>query len=123
MTVLFTTTQSKKKQYNSSKKSADIHKNIYTSRLFDFYEEGRVRKFLNPGNLVNHLVIGKHQRVPERLSLRDTGMQIYASKIERVGQRELVSVALQNTTSTANRSLIKLNLNDGWALPKIRKVT
>jgi len=122
-TVLFTTTQPKNKQRDLSKQSTDIHKNTYVSRLFDCYEEGCVKKFLDPGNLVNHLVVGKHQRLPERLSLRDTGIQIYASKLERVGQRELVSVALQNTTSTANRDSIKPNLTDGWALPKIRKVT
>jgi hypothetical protein len=50
-------------------------------------------------------------------------MQIYASKLERIGQRELVSVALQNTTSIANRDSTRSNLTDGWDLPKPRKVT
>ncbi|CAF3420316.1 unnamed protein product [Rotaria socialis] len=121
--VSFTKTQSKKKQHYSSKQSTDIPNNTFVSRLFDCYEEGCIKKFLNPGNLVSHLVVGKHQRLPERTSLRDTGMQIYASKLERVGQRELVSVALQNTTTTANRHAIRQNLSNGWALPKIRKVT
>jgi hypothetical protein len=121
--VLFATTQSKKKQRDLSKQSTDTHKNTYVSRLFDCNEEGCVKKFLNPGNLVNHLATGKHQRLPERTSLRDTGMQIYASKLERIGQRELVSIVLQNATGTRTLNSIKPNLTDGWALPKVRKVT
>jgi len=121
--LLFATTQSKNKQRDLSKQPTDIRKDTYVSRLFDCYEEGCVKKFFKPGNLVNHLVVGKHQRLPERISLRDTGMQIYASKLERIGQRELVSVALQNTTSIANRDSTRSNLTDGWDLPKPRKVT
>jgi hypothetical protein len=82
-----------------------------------------MKKFLNPGNLINHLATGNHQRLAERSSLQDTRMQIYASKLERIGQREIVSVVLQNATSTRSLDRIKSNLTDGWALPKTRKVT
>ncbi|CAF0886741.1 unnamed protein product [Didymodactylos carnosus] len=122
-TVLFVTPRSKSKQRDLSKQSTNIRTDTYVSRLFDCYEEGCVKKFLNPGNLVKHLATGKHQRLPERTSLRDSGVQVYASKPERIGERELVSVALQNTTGTANRDSIRPNLTDGWALPKIRTVT
>ena len=33
------------------------------------------------GNLVNHLTVGKHQRLLERASLRNTRMQIVCVKI------------------------------------------
>jgi hypothetical protein len=121
--VLFVTTQSKNKQRDLSKQSTDIHKNTYISTLFECNEEECVKKFLNPGNLVNHLATGKHQCLPERISLRDTGMQIYASKLERIGLREIVFLDLQNTVSIGNQDLIRPNLTDGWALPKVRKVT
>ena len=122
-TVLFATAQAKKKQRDLSKQYIDNHKNVYVSRLFDCYEEGYVKKFLNAGNLVNYLVAGKYQCIPERVPLRDTVMQIYASKLERISQKELVSVVLQPTAVTANRKSMMSHLTEGWALPKIRKVT
>ena len=122
-TVLFVTSHSKNKQRDLSKQSTNVRTDTYISRLFECYEEGCVKKFLKPGNLVNHLVIGKHQRLPERISLKDIGIQIYASKLERIGQRELVSVAIQSAVSNSNQDSIKSTLTDGWALPKVRKVT
>ena len=122
-TILFATAQIKKKQRDLSKQYIDNHKNVYVSRLFDGYEEGCVKKFLNAENLVNHLVAGKHQCIPKRVPLRDTGMQIYASKLGRIGQRELVSVVLQPTAVTANRNSMMSHLTEGRALPKIQKVT
>ena len=121
--VSFTTTPSKNKERDLSKRSTSTSQSAYVSHLFDCYEEGCIKKFLKPGNLVNHLITGKHHRLPERTSLRDTGIQIYASKLERIGQRELVSISLQNITNAANRDPITYNLIEGWALPKGRKVT
>ena len=121
--VLFTTPQPKNKQRDLSKQSTGTRKDTYISRRFGCYEEGCIKKFLNPGSLVNHLATGKHNRCPERSSVRDAGIQIYATKLERIGQRELVSLVLQNAISIDQRDSIKPNLANGWALPKIRKVT
>ena len=57
-----------------------------------------MKKFLRQDNIVKHLVAGRHERLLERNSLRDTGIQIFASKLERIGHRELVSVVLENNT-------------------------
>ncbi|CAF1444867.1 unnamed protein product [Didymodactylos carnosus] len=121
-TIPFTKSEPKSKQYHLSKPHTGTHEAAHVSRLFECYEEGCVKTFLRQGNLVNHLVAGKHQRLPERLSLRDTGMQIYASKLERIGQRELVSVVLRNTTDAVHLDSQSLKLPEGWALPKARKV-
>ena len=121
-TALFATAQTKNIPRDLPKRFTGISKNIYINRLFDCYEEGCVKKFLKPGNLINHLAAGKHQRLPERVSLRDAGTQMYASKLERAGQRELVSVALESTINTTNRTPILSNLTEGWVLPKLRKV-
>ena len=101
----------------------DTYKYSYTSRLFECYEEGCVKKFLYQGNLVNHLTVGKHQRLLERVSLQDTGMQIFASKLEKISHRELVSIVLENTTNFTKQTSHILNLTEGWALPKTRKFT
>ena len=39
------------------------YKYPYTSRLFECYEEGCVKKFLYQGNLVNHLTVGKYKEL------------------------------------------------------------
>ena len=105
------------------KQSNDTYKYPYTSRLFEYYEEGCVKKFLYQGNLVNHLTVEKHQCLLERFSLRDTGMQIFASNLERVSHRELVSIVLENTANFNKQTSHILNLTEGWALPKGRKIT
>ena len=64
-------------------------------------------------SLIIHLTVGKHQRLLERVSLRDTGMRIFASKLERVSHRELVSIALENTTNFTKQISHILNLTEG----------
>ena len=121
-TALFATAQTKNKPPDLSKRFIGTSKNIYINRLFDCYEEGCVKQFLKLGNLINHLAAGKRQSLPERVSLRDAETQIYALKLEEVGQRELISVSLESTINTTNRTPIRSNLTEGWALPKLRKV-
>ena len=119
----FVTTQTKIKQQNSTKQSNDVHKNGHVSCLFKRYEERRVKKFLYQENLAKHPIIRRHERLLQRNSLRDTGIKIFASKDERIGHRELVSIVLENNTKSTNRKTQVSNMTEGWALPKVRKVT
>ena len=40
--------------------------------------------FVKFGNLINHILVGKHRRVIEKLSLKDTAMKMYHSKLEEI---------------------------------------
>ena len=122
-TLMFATGQPRTEQRNPSNRSTDVRKDTNISRLFECYEEGCVKTFSYQGNLVNHLGTGKHYWLPERVPLWDTGMQIFASKLERIGQRELVSIVLQSNYDSNKQKSHTSNLVEGWALPKVRKIS
>ena len=73
--------------------------------------------------MIRHLAIGKHVRYIERLSLKDLGMQIYPSKLERIGDREMISILLENTASKSSSTSKRIILEEGWALQKSRQQT
>ena len=81
--------------------------------LFECVEEGCVKKFVYQGNMIRQLAIGKHVRYTERLSFKDLGMQIYASKLERIGDREMISVLLENTASKSSSTSKRIILEEG----------
>jgi hypothetical protein len=92
-------------------------------KLFECVEEGCVKKFIYQGNAIRHLITGKHERHVERLSLKDMGMQMYASKLERIGDREMISILLENTANKSSSTSTPMVLPEGWALPKPRRKT
>ena len=47
-------------------------------------EPGCIAEFVKFGNLINHTVVGRHYRVIEKHSLKDTAMIMYHSKLEKV---------------------------------------
>ena len=81
-------------------------------------EEGCTAEFVKYGNLINHILLGKHCRSIERASLKDTAMSMYFCKLEQVGNRHMISVDLsRKETNTVE----KTSLSKGWALP-VRKL-
>ena len=107
-------------------KSKDKEKDfkLKSSVLFECSEEGCIKKFLNYNNLVHHLATGNHVRKPERRLLTDTAMQLYQSKLERIGNEEMISLMLEtsNIENTIKfKEKFETDLREGWALLKERK--
>ena len=79
-------------------------------------EEGCTAAFVKYQNLINHIIIGKHIRSVEKISLIDTAMTMYHSRLE-VGNRRVISVDLTLTQKCDEDSSMP---SEGWALPKHR---
>ena len=79
---------------------------------------------MNYNNLVHHLATGNHVRKPERHLLTDTAMQLYQSKLERIGNEEMISLMLEtsNVENTIKfKEKFETDLREDWALLKERK--
>ncbi|CAF3854906.1 unnamed protein product [Rotaria sp. Silwood1] len=79
--------------------------------------EGCTAAFMKFGNLMNHILRGRHNPKPERFSLKDTAMKLYHCKLEEVGNRRMISIDIQE--KQINHAETR-PLSKGWALP-IRK--
>ena len=108
-------------------KSKDKEKDfkLKSSVLFECSKQGCIKKFLNYNNLVHHLATGNHVRKPERHLLIDTAMQLYQSKLEHIGNEEMISLMLdtsniENTIKFKNK--FETDLREEWALLKERKM-
>ena len=55
-------------------------------------EQGCTTTFVKFSNLINHILVGKHRRVIEKLSLKDTAMEMYHSKLEEIENRRIISL-------------------------------
>ena len=73
--------------------------------------------FITFGNYINHVLINDHSRIAEKLSLKDTTMKMYHSKLEEFESRRIISIDMNLTEAIADETHL---LPKGWALP-IRK--
>ena len=80
-------------------------------------EQGCTAEFVKFGNYINHILIGKHRCTIEKLSLKDTAMKMYHSKLE-VEKRRLVSIDMKLADAIVDETN---SLPQGWALP-LRKL-
>ncbi|CAF4855500.1 unnamed protein product, partial [Rotaria sp. Silwood2] len=100
-------------QEGQSSQNCNKQKNIYECDV----EPGCVAEFVKFGNYINHILIGKHRCTVEKLSLKDTAMKMYHSKLEEVENRRLISIDMKLTEAIDDETN---SLPQGWALP-IRK--
>ncbi|CAF3087470.1 unnamed protein product [Rotaria sp. Silwood2] len=98
---------------DESLQNCDKRKNIYECDV----EQGCTAEFVKFGNYINHILIGKHRCTVEKLSLKDTAMKMYHSKLEEVENRRLISIDMKLTEVIDDETS---SLPQGWALP-IRK--
>ncbi|CAF4700857.1 unnamed protein product [Rotaria sp. Silwood2] len=80
-------------------------------------EQGCTAEFVKFGNLINHILVGKHHRLVEKFSLKDTAMKTYHSKLEEVENRRIISLEM-NLIDIVEDEISPLS--EGWAL-SIRK--
>ena len=85
-------------------------KNLYECNA----EQGCAAEFIKLGNLINHILVGKHRRVIEKFSLKDTAMKTYQSKLEEVENRRIISLDLNLTDNVEDEMSLPPK---GWALP------
>ncbi|CAF1510927.1 unnamed protein product [Adineta steineri] len=88
-------------------------RNVYECNI----EQGCTAAFVKFGNLINHILAGKHHRMIERFSLKDTAMKMYHSKLEEVESRRIISLGM-DLVNTIEDEMDPLPTD--WALP-IRK--
>ncbi|CAF2137306.1 unnamed protein product [Rotaria magnacalcarata] len=105
-------------------KSREKESKLKSSVLFECNEEGCINKFLKYNNLVHHLATGKHVRKPAKHLLKDTAIQLYKSKLERMGNLEMISLMLETSNiedTIKSKEKFSTGLREGWALSKERK--
>ncbi|CAF4148956.1 unnamed protein product [Adineta steineri] len=77
-------------------------------------EQGCTAAFVKFGNLINHILVGKHHRMIERFCLKDMVMKLYHSKLEEVESRRIISLDM-DLVNTIEDEIDPLPT--GWALP------
>jgi hypothetical protein len=105
-----------------AKNSKDIEDKEFVG-LFMCPEEGCMSTFVKEGNLHNHLLYGKHDYAPQRISLRDAAIQSYQDKLENLHptpQFPILQEALQDFYQPDPEFQ---PLPMGWALKNQRKCT
>jgi hypothetical protein len=110
------------KQITVDTEDTDINQSI-KPRLFDCNEEGCIRLFHRRGNLLRHIATGNHLRRVEKLSLTDTAMTLYKSKLENNENQRTLSLEFEKIAFTPNEFRHLAPLLKGWALPAPRTVT
>jgi hypothetical protein len=100
-------------QDGESSQTCNKQKNIYECDV----EQGCTAEFVKFGNYINHILIGKHRRIVEKFSLKDTAMKMYHSKLEQVENRRIISLDMNLIDMVDDETS---SLSKGWALP-IRK--
>jgi hypothetical protein len=103
-------------------KETDVGQSI-KPRLFECNEEGCVCLFHRHGNLLRHIATGNHVRRLEKLSLTDTAMKLYKSKLEDNDNQRTLSLELEKITFNPSQFRHLASLQKGWALPAPRTVT
>ena len=101
-------------QEDESLQNYNKQKNIYECDV----EQGCTAEFVKFGNYINHILIGKHRFTVEKLSLKDTAMKMYHSKLEEVENRRLISIDMKLADAIVDETN---SLPQGWALP-VRKL-
>ena len=101
-------------QEDESLQKYNKQKNIYECDV----EQGCTAEFVKFGNYINHILIGKHRFTVEKLSLKDTAMKMYHSKLEEVENRRLISIDIKLADAIVDETN---SLPQGWALP-VRKL-
>ena len=76
-------------------------------------EQGCTAVLVKFGNLINHVLVGKHRRVIEKLSLKDTAMKMYHSKLEEIENRRIISLDMNLIYMIDDEISL---LSKGWAL-------
>jgi len=102
-------------------KETDAGQNI-KHRLFECNEEGCVCLFHRHGNLLRHIATGNHVRRLEKLSLTDTAMTLYKSKLEDNDNQRTLSLEFEKITFNPSQFRHLASLQKGWALPAPRTV-
>ena len=94
--------------------------NIFKSRLFYCGGEGCVLRYYRLRNLLRHIAIGNHLLRGENSCLTDLAMTLYHTKLEKVENRQLLSLELEKNAFDQKRFAHLSPLIEGWALPTTR---
>lgn len=100
----------------------DVRQSI-KPRLFECNEEGCVSLFHRRGNLLRHIATGNHLRRVEKLSLTDTAVTLYKSKLEDNENQRTLSLEFEKITFNPGQFQHLAPLQKGWAIPAPRTVT
>ena len=93
-----------------SSQTCNKQKNIYECDV----EPGCVAEFVKFGNYLNHIIIGNHRCVAEKVSMQDTAMKMYHSALVEVENRRMISIDMNLVDVVDDETT---PLSKGWALP------
>ncbi|CAF4028239.1 unnamed protein product [Rotaria sp. Silwood1] len=110
------------KQIAVDNEDTDVGQSI-KPRLFDCSEEGCICLFHRHGNLLRHIANGKHRRRVEKLSLTDTAMTLYKSKLENNENQRMLLLEFEKIAFNPGQFGHLAPLQNDWALPALRSVT
>ena len=88
--------------------------------LFECPEEACICSFIKYGNLLRHLAIGNHRRVPEKTTLLDTAKKLYHSKLMAGDSKTVISLSFQHALFNSSDFEEVPQLDMGWGLPVMR---
>jgi hypothetical protein len=90
--------------------------NVPQPKYFHCPEETCSASFDRCGNLLRHVLIGKHVHVPNRVTLRDHALQLYSNRIEDVERSRLIPIvgdAISSLRESTNDEAE--TVEEGWA--------
>ncbi|CAF1277391.1 unnamed protein product [Rotaria sordida] len=90
------------------------------TNLFECPEEACICSYIKYGNLLRHLAIGHHRKMPEKLILLDTAKKLYHSKLVAAENKTVISLSPQHALLDPNNFDQLPQLNMGWGLPVVR---
>ena len=102
-------------QEQESARTSIKQKNVYECDV-----DGCNAAFIKSGNYINHIVTNDRPSIAEKLSLEDTAMKTYHSKLEKVENRRIISMDVNLTKAIASETNL---LPQGWPLPTCKPNT
>ena len=77
---------------------------IKQTNVYECDVKGCNAVFIKFGNYINHIVTNDHPSIAEQLSLKDTAMRMYHSKLEKVENRRIISMDVNLTKAIADET-------------------
>ncbi|CAO4377340.1 unnamed protein product [Caenorhabditis nigoni] len=102
--------------------SPTIEEHVPDSTIGDLYacpHPGCSSTFLKFYNLEKHLLRGKHNLSPEKMSLRDHALNLFVKNLEDASNTERCPI-VANAIKEMKESTLDTDLKMGWALPEKR---
>lgn len=72
------------------------------------------------GNLLRHLALGDHHKIPEKITLLDTAKKLFHSKLANSENKRVISLSSEHILFDSNNFDQLPELKIGWALPSTR---